>query len=832
MDRFSSMVKLGKTLRDASDSLDLERPQSLEDIVAFDALLNSNERYPAPRCHPDTRKVALEIVGNWIGNRGAGFRRIMWVSGAPGVGKSALLQTTCGRLAAEIHASFFFGRGQGLRQLAASLPPTIAYQFTVTSYICRWHTWYLLRNDPAILRESFHSQFRKLVTAPASVRSYLQHPMVVVIDGLDECTDAQDRVSLLELIFEAANTLSIRFLISSRPEQEIETFFKRPEVAQHVDHIILDEESFKTSKDIRILLRAEFARIRESRPDLTFDLVDGVEWPGDAIIDRVTIDSDGQFIFATLFIGYIDEDFFSPQEQLDALLNPPGQVAAFSKLDGLYHQILTRRPLHLDQNDVKFVQYQETIKGILFAVFPWFEQLSIAMIAKILGDERVHIVQNIVRGPLRTLFKIQGPATDPRIAFCHKSLGDCLSDPRRSGEFHVPPNALDLLFHRILSRPPPSDPNQMFSRGHLVAVLRVLVTWPEVCTEGKIASVLGLDRDIVSHVVTPFMGLLFKSSEEAGIGFLWNDFGNFLVDPRRSGQFHVPPNALDLLLLRILSHPPPSDPALSREQLVDVLYVLIAWPERCTEGKIASVLGLDSDIVSHVVTPFMGLLFKRDKQECICLRWQNSEYMEDSEDIDEFTDFLLDPERSGEFHVPPNALDLLLLRILSRPPPSDPAQTFSREQLAGVIYVLIVWPEWRTEAQIASVLGVDSGIVSRVVAPFAGLLFRAHRGDIELCWQGFKDFLLDPQRSGEFHVPQNAFDLLFHRIRLSHPPSSDSAQTLSREQLFWVTYVLIAWPECRTAAEVASVLGLDSESVSRVVAPLMGGLLGNTRTAS
>jgi len=48
--------------------------------------------------------------------------------------------------------------------------------------------------------------------------------MVVVVDGLDECVGVHHRVSLLELIFEAAKTLSIRFLIASRPGEEIENF--------------------------------------------------------------------------------------------------------------------------------------------------------------------------------------------------------------------------------------------------------------------------------------------------------------------------------------------------------------------------------------------------------------------------------------------------------------------------------------------------------------------------------------------------------------------------------------------------------------------------------
>jgi len=84
------------------DRLKLDRSTSsgktltLESCVAFDALLNSKERYPAPRCHVDTRTAAQTVVTDWILRRGLwADKGIMWMSGAPGVGKSAIVQTVC-----------------------------------------------------------------------------------------------------------------------------------------------------------------------------------------------------------------------------------------------------------------------------------------------------------------------------------------------------------------------------------------------------------------------------------------------------------------------------------------------------------------------------------------------------------------------------------------------------------------------------------------------------------------------------------------------------------------------------------------------------------------
>ena len=78
------------------------RMRMLESNVALGALLNSAERYPAPHCHPGTLIVAKKVVKNWIGRRGFGSdKRIMWISGGPGVGKSAILQTVCEELTGE-----------------------------------------------------------------------------------------------------------------------------------------------------------------------------------------------------------------------------------------------------------------------------------------------------------------------------------------------------------------------------------------------------------------------------------------------------------------------------------------------------------------------------------------------------------------------------------------------------------------------------------------------------------------------------------------------------------------------------------------------------------
>jgi len=80
---------------------------TLESKVAFGALLNSVERYPAPHCHPDTRIAAKKVLKDWTRRRGFGSeKKIMWISGGPGVGKSAILQSVCEELTGDGESDF------------------------------------------------------------------------------------------------------------------------------------------------------------------------------------------------------------------------------------------------------------------------------------------------------------------------------------------------------------------------------------------------------------------------------------------------------------------------------------------------------------------------------------------------------------------------------------------------------------------------------------------------------------------------------------------------------------------------------------------------------
>ena len=350
----------------------------------------------------------------------------------------------------------------------------------------------IIAKEPSILHEAFPSQFRKLVIRPAKRLGTPLRPITIVIDALDECNSPTDQVQLLNLIFEAITSMHIRVLIASRPEQYIHAFFQRKDVSHHTYHIRLDEGTFNTNKDIEILLRSEFARIRLSRPEVCRPLPNGEEWPGDVVVYRLRDDSDCQFIYSRLAIDYIDTPFFSPDQQLKTLLAaPPNRV--FSKLDALYHHILSRRPPELPAGSDELLAFQKLVMGILRVVISWPSPLSATGIARVL-DKDVDVVQSIVRGAMCSLFKFDPNDVDSSIALCHKSLRDYLLDRHRSQEFFLPSAETDTLFTRVLTRISPPDVQQPYrARELLVGVLAVVVAcllWANLYQTGSVLKVV------------------------------------------------------------------------------------------------------------------------------------------------------------------------------------------------------------------------------------------------------------------------------------------------------------------------------------------------------
>ncbi|KAJ6459496.1 hypothetical protein DFH09DRAFT_960569, partial [Mycena vulgaris] len=194
---------------------------------------DSAERYPQPRCHPETRTGILKDLWDWSSETDHSST-VLWLHGPAGSGKSAIAQSFCQNLDAKdcLGASFFFKRGHPSRGSAKKLFSTVAYQLALPRNP-NLHRFISQRveDDPTILDRSLSLQLQKLIVDPCQ-QTILQRPVVIVIDGLDECDDQNIQQEILRSIEAAicddSEHLPLRFLIASRKEPHIHDIFAAP----------------------------------------------------------------------------------------------------------------------------------------------------------------------------------------------------------------------------------------------------------------------------------------------------------------------------------------------------------------------------------------------------------------------------------------------------------------------------------------------------------------------------------------------------------------------------------------------------------------------------
>ncbi|KAJ7120777.1 hypothetical protein C8R44DRAFT_877115 [Mycena epipterygia] len=275
----------------------------LQRSISGDSFYNSEQRFPPPQCHPNTRIAVQNAIQAWA-NEGDQAPRVMWLCGPAGAGKSAVAQTMAEKWATEgtLAAAFFFAKWRVGGSAGESLFPTIAYQFTQQIPQLRTAIGVAMEADPAICicRKTIEEQARALLINPLKQMDVgVRKSYLVIIDGLDECNGkpTQNRIVTMIPRMLIENHFTIRFLICSRPEPNIrETFDSLPPNA-HFRRLVLDE-TLNPSRDILHYLRDRFSEIQQRRLPNSFET--GVSWPSERDLESLAQKASGQFIYCTI----------------------------------------------------------------------------------------------------------------------------------------------------------------------------------------------------------------------------------------------------------------------------------------------------------------------------------------------------------------------------------------------------------------------------------------------------------------------------------------------------------------------------------------------------
>ncbi|KAF5352247.1 hypothetical protein D9757_012507 [Collybiopsis confluens] len=477
---------------------------------------DAEARYPPPRVHPGTRAAILASLEQWItpksGNekedkQGHGLDKwkvdgwwddlgdeqgdeqgaeegfgddlndklpIRWLYGPAGAGKSAIAQTfaeMCTRNGT-LAGSFFFWRDDPSRNNPQRLFTTIASQLARERSDLRLAINDAVLQNPLVLTSSIEAQFDALVVQPGLQVQPPERNRVLIIDGLDECSDSHNQQRILSILSDAIHEYPLpfnRILIASRPEPRIKQSFNSSAFDNICSWIPLDD-TYQASRDIRLFLKDGFAKIFERHSHSLMHIP--LPWPTANQIEHLTEKSSGQFIYPSTVLKYIDDNSTVPADRLNIVLGlEPSEDddeddSPFADLDALYRQILSvpKKPNLLVQ-----------ILGAIVVSPPPLSSFNI----KFLFTEVLSISMGTLYATLsglHSVFKEPSPV-DSHFSFCHASFPDFLYDRKRSLQFFIDKEAHhDLLAQRCLD---------------------VIFKWfPECCQNADVDVNTGTDMDM------------------------------------------------------------------------------------------------------------------------------------------------------------------------------------------------------------------------------------------------------------------------------------------------------------------------------------------------
>ncbi|KAJ7845482.1 hypothetical protein B0H13DRAFT_2409730, partial [Mycena leptocephala] len=437
----------------------------LHRAIAGDAFHDSAERHPQPRCHPETRTEMLDKLWNWTcgnycfngndvdsENEDHSGRKIIWLYGPAGAGKSAIAQSLCQKLEAEgcLGGAFFFKRGHPSRGDGNKLFSTLAYQLSLHLPELKHAISQVAETDPSITNRSLSIQLQRLIIEPCQ-QNLRGQTLTIIVDGLDECEDQNIQQEILQSIGSLMHdsSLPLRFLIASRPEPHIHEIFTSS--LNRIHYPLNVNQSFE---DVRKYLLDKFAWIhREHRT--TMAMVPE-PWPSPEIIDDLVWKSSGYFIYASTVIKFVDDKNFRPTERLAVVrgMAEPLFGVPFAALDQLYTQILAQ--VHVRPQLFK-------ILTVIAAEFS-FPAVHIEQLLELeLGD-----VQLALCG-LHSVINLPEDQEIEQIFPHHASFCDFLQDPTRAGIFYVGDcqHRTDLSRHILKAFSYKYDDPSINQRGHV-----------------------------------------------------------------------------------------------------------------------------------------------------------------------------------------------------------------------------------------------------------------------------------------------------------------------------------------------------------------------------
>jgi hypothetical protein len=374
------------------------------------------------QCLAGTRVEILAEIEQWARSPDPDTQPVFWLNGAAGTGKSAIAHTLAvwfnqhnelgsflcfdrNYLAERRHEKVFSTLAHDL----ASQNPGVKQSLAAT---IRERNW--LKQTTDIIQ-----QWERLLVKP-SAQLPTDHPILLIIDALDESGDAQSRNHLLSILAHRARELpsNVRILLTSRTLDDI---LQALQSSTHIRSKVIDDiPKFSIDRDITSYISSRLNQV----PELFVD-ANRLHF----LVDH----SEGLFQWAYVACEFIQGNgkLTSPEQRFLKLLNS-STTPSLTKLDALYDTILQEVCADNDKDDM------EAFQSVMGQILASFEPLSLDALIAI----RKHFPSDhakSIRSVLKHMGSVLSGVTSHLIPIkpLHSSFHDYLTDRSRSKSFYI-----------------------------------------------------------------------------------------------------------------------------------------------------------------------------------------------------------------------------------------------------------------------------------------------------------------------------------------------------------------------------------------------------------
>ena len=423
---------------------------------------------------------------SWIGDPSR-TSRVLWFNGPAGAGKTAIAQTLCKRCDEKrwLAGSFFFSHMAPLaRNDPSHLFPTISYQLSLAIPAVGEVIYEVVAKDPSLVSKALKVQLQKLIVEPMQlVLDLPNQPVVIIIDGLDECEGEGMQAHIIRLLGSVlqhpiGGLSRVCFIVTSRPEPWIHNEFDLESLSLITRPVFLGQTA-EANNDIRTFFRAGFTEIHNSTRHRSTMWNVKKPWPSYRVLDDLIEKASGQFIYPATVLKFVDDPNYRPTDLLNLITSIPTIVSSPSTpkplvaLDLLYSQILStacnkqrtldilgalmamqdalmsmqgETKVHLPSWTLQDVEWLQFIRAFrleslriaekLLGLQPGDGTLALRTIHSLVHVPRRALISEVPDGDLSCLEEIENSPHN-ELWFHHKSFIDYLVDPSRSSEYYI-----------------------------------------------------------------------------------------------------------------------------------------------------------------------------------------------------------------------------------------------------------------------------------------------------------------------------------------------------------------------------------------------------------